>query len=217
MNWILRGCAIALLAGTAACTANHHAVFRQTTLGGSDDRIITVDAKQRSILVAGGGSDSDRRFCAEPSPDVFSVVAQALSAGGSFGQGADPASVEAALNAAFSSSEQGSSIPRTQTINMLRELMYRTCERYLSGGYDALELSVQAIRDQRLMVSILAIEQLTGAVTPRPVLIGASGNASAGASSEAIVRLDEARKARDRAAATYTSASTAYDEVNGEP
>src|SRR5690606_9555092 len=76
--------------------------------------------------------------------------------------------------------------------------------------------SVQAIRDQRLMVSILAIEQLTGAVTPRPVLIGASGEASAGASSDAIVRLDEARNARDQAAASYTSASTAYDEVNGQ-
>lgn len=147
---------------------------------------------------------------------MFSVVAQALSGGGSFGRNADPVSVEAALNAAFSSSEQGSTIPRTQTINMLRELMYRTCERYLSGGYDELELSIQAIRDQRLMVSILAIEQLTGAVTPRPVLIGASGGASAGASGDAIVRLDEARRARDQAAATYTSASTAYDEVNGE-
>ncbi|MBX9803511.1 MAG: hypothetical protein K2Y04_12195 [Caulobacteraceae bacterium] len=147
---------------------------------------------------------------------MFSVVAQALSGGGSFGRSADPVAVEAALNAAFSSSEQGSTIPRTQTINMLRELMYRTCERYLGGGYDVLELSVQAIRDQRLMVSILAIEQLTGAVTPRPVLIGASGGASAGASSDAIVRLDEARKARDQAVATYTSASTAYDGVNGE-
>lgn len=216
-NWVLRTCAISLLATTAACGANHHAVFRQTALSGSVDSIITVDAKQRAILVAGDTpGEESRRFCAEPSPDVFSVVAQALSGGGSFGQSADPASVEAALNAAFSSSEQGSSIPRTQTINMLRELMYRTCERYLSGGYDALELSVQAIRDQRLMVSVLAIEQLTGAVTPRPVLIGASGGASAGASSDAIVRLDEARKARDQAAATYTTASTAYDQVNGE-
>lgn len=215
-NRILRACAIGLLAATTACSANHHAVFRQTTLSGSDHSIITVDAKQRSILVAGGAEGESRRFCAEPSPDVFSVVAQALSGGGSFGRNADPVSVEAALNAAFSSSEQGSTIPRTQTINMLRELMYRTCERYLSGGYDSLELSVQAIRDQRLMVSILAIEQLTGAVTPRPVLIGATGGASAGASSDAIVRLDQAREARDRAAATYTSASTAYDEVNGE-
>lgn len=217
MNWILRACAIGLLSGASACGANHNAVFRQTALSGDGDQVITVDAKQRSLLVAGrAGGGEARRYCAEPSPDVFSVVAQALSGGGSFGQGADPASVEAALNAAFSSSEQGSTIPRTQTINMLRELMYRTCERYLSGGYDEMELSVQAIRDQRLIVSILAIEQLTGAVAPRPTVIGASGGASAGATSDAIIRLDEARRARDQAEAAYAAAATAYDEVNGE-
>lgn len=217
MIWILRACVLGLLAGVSACGANHSAVFRQTALDGAGDQIITIDAKQRSVLVSQPPRWGEpRRFCAEPSPDVFSVVAQALSGGGSFGQSADPASIEAALNAAFSSSEQGSTIPRTQTINMLRELMYRTCERYLSGGYDEMELSVQAIRDQRLIVSILAIEQLTGALAPRPVVIGASGGAAAGASSDAIIRLDEARKARDQAEAAHVAATKAYDEVNGE-
>ncbi|MGN2248417.1 hypothetical protein ACFWZ3_17215 [Frateuria sp. GZRR35] len=161
-------------------------------------------------------TEARRRFCAEPSPDVFSVVAQSLSAGGTLSKGADPATLQAALNAAFSSSEQGSTIPRTQTVNMLRELMYRTCERYLSGGYDAAELSVQAVRDQRLMVSILAIEQLTGAVAPKPVVIAATGMGATGASGEAVVRLDDARKARDKAAANAKIAAADYENVNGE-
>lgn len=225
----------------AGCSANHHSIYRSRTLDAVAAQVVTIDAKQRAILtmppvstqttttttttLADGSanvvsttalSEAGRRFCSEPSPDVYAVIAQALSAGGSFGQTADPASLEAALNLAFGSSEQGASIPRTQTVNMLRELMFRTCERYLSGGYDDMELSVQAVRDQRLMVSVLAIEQLTGAVTPRSVVIGATASGSAGATGEAIVRLDDARKARDKAVADYRSAQSAYDAANGE-
>jgi hypothetical protein len=213
-----------LIAGVilSACSANHHSIYRQRQLKGTESTVITIDAKQRAIETsfvpynADGTKDHKavRRFCSEPSPDVFSVIAQSLSAGGSFGQAADPKSVEVALNLAFSSSEQGSTIPRTQTINMLRELMFRTCERFLSGGYDGKELSIQAIRDQRLMVSILAIEQLTGVVTPKPLTISASGSAGAGLTGEAVVRLDNARKARDDTKKKYDDARAAYAEEN---
>ena len=208
----------------SGCSANHHSIYRLRTVKTGDPVILTVDAKQRSIVSAYIPYNADgiidtkgiRRFCSEPSPDVYSVIAQALSAGGSFGQNTNPASLEAAFNLAFSSAEQGSTIPKTQTINMLREVMFRTCERYLNGGYDELELSVQAIRDQRLMVSILAIEQLTGAVTPRPVAIGAAAGGSAGASGDAIVRLDDARKSKESADTAYTTATSNYDAKNGD-
>jgi hypothetical protein len=169
----------------AGCTRY---VFKHKAVATDTRHIVSVDAKQRAILAS---KDS---FCSEPSPDVFSVVAQALSFGGTFGRSADPKAVEAALQAAFSSAEQGSTIPRTQTVNMLRELMFRTCERFLNGGYDKDQLSVQAVRDQRLMVSILAIEQLTGAVAPKPVTISASGSSSQGGGGEGLVRLDDAKK-----------------------
>lgn len=206
-----------------ACTANQNSIYRAQSLSETGTHVITMDAKQRSLLSAfrlldGTGKPNGtavRAFCAEPSPDVFSVVAQSLSAGGSFGKSADPASVQAALDLAFSSAEQGATIPRTQTINMLRELMYRTCERYLSGGYDPTELSLQAIRDQRLMVSVIAIEQLTGAVTPRPAVIGASGSGGAGITGDALIRLDDARQARDKAVKAHDDARSAYDQANG--
>lgn len=205
-----------------ACSANHNSIYRMRSLS-DEPAVITLDAKQRSILTAyrlltaDGKPDKNsvRAFCAEPSPDVFSVIAQSLSAGGSFGKTADPTSIEAALNLAYSSAEQGSTIPRTQTVNMLRELMFRTCERFLSGGYDPTELSLQAIRDQRLMVSILAIEQLTGTVTPKAVIIAAAGSGGAGVSGDAIVRLDDARKARDAAATTLEAATAKYEQTNG--
>jgi hypothetical protein len=201
-----------------ACSANHHSIFRNQPLDGEKPSITTIDAKQRAILylkAKGKRREEIQRFCSEPSPDVFSVVAQALTAGGSFGKTADPKSLEATLNAAFSTAEQGSTIPRTQTINMLRELMFRTCERYLSGAYSDLEMSVQAVRDQRLMISILAIEQLTGAVTPRPVVIGAAGSSSSGAGGDAIVRLDDAKKAKEAAAKAKESAQATFDTING--
>jgi hypothetical protein len=197
--------------GLAGCSANFHSVFRHKPLETEGASITSLDAKQRAIL-SNEGQDGIRRFCSEPSPDVFSVVAQALAFGGSLEKSADPRSLEAALKATFSSAEQGSTIPRTQTINMLRELMFRTCERFLNGGYSPLELSVQAVRDQRLMISILAVEQLTGAVTAPVVGIGASGSASGGPGADAIVRLDDAGKEKDAADLEVQKAQSDVDQ-----
>ena len=226
MDWIaVKG--LSLIAATlllAACGANHHSIFRYQKIDPTQPAIVTVDAKQRAILIGGEEKKTTkdgttttkniRQFCSEPSPDVFSVIAQALSAGGTFGKSADPKSIQLALNAAFSSAEQGSTIPRTQTVNMLRELMFRTCERYLNGGIGELELPIQAARDQRLMVSILAIESLTGAVTPKPVVIGANANASGGASgAEAAVRMDDAYKGLQAKTAAQQSRQNEYNDV----
>jgi hypothetical protein len=202
-----------------ACSANHKSIFRHENVS-SGAWITTTDAKQRAILSNDRPGES-RRFCAEPSPDVFAVIAQSLSVGGTFGQQADPKAIEAALSAAFSSSEQGSMIPRTQTINMLRELMYRTCERYMNGGIASLELPLQAIRDQRLMVSILAIEQLTGAVAAKAVALGAVADANAGASvAGGMAVLEKARTEVKAKATARDEAQEAYKlkvkaKVNG--
>lgn len=206
---------LALLAG---CSANHHSIYRHAQLT-TQPTVTLVDAKQRAILSAApasGASVNTPRFCAEPSPDVFAVIAQSLSGGASFGQGSDPKAVQAALNAAFSTSEQGSTIPRTQTTNTLRELMYRTCERYLSGGISDVELSIQAVRDQRLIVSILAIESLTGAVATKPTVIGVSSNASSGANqTEAVVRLDDQKKVVEAKSVALKKKTTEFNDLNG--
>jgi hypothetical protein len=209
-------CGLVVLSG---CGANFHSIYRHEPV--APPSVTTVDAKQRAILAAApkslNGDKEYLRFCAEPSPDVFSVIAQSISGGASFGQSADPKTVQAALNAAFSASEQGSTIPRTQTTNMLREVMYRTCERYLSGGISDVELSLQAVRDQRLIVSILAIEQLTGAVTPKPVVIGASSNGSSGSSgNDATVRLDDQNKVAQKAAEALKKKQDAFSKLNGD-
>ncbi|HET9640203.1 MAG TPA: hypothetical protein VFP12_13450 [Allosphingosinicella sp.] len=165
---------------------------------------ITVDARQRVLLSQLDKRSSDplfRRYCAEPSPDVFTVLGVSGSGSGSLGLGADK-SVNAALQAAFSSSETGATIARTQTLNMLREMMFRTCERYLSGSIGAAEMPIVAARDQRIMVSILAIEQLTGSITPRALSISSGGSASTGLDPTDLVK----------AIATARAAVTAADD-----
>lgn len=211
---------LAFFALLSACSANHNSVYRFKQFPADGASAILVDAKQRAILTSYDLLDKDgkpvlprvRRFCSEPSPDVFSVVAQAFSANGSLGKSADPKTLQLALAAAFSSSEQGSTIPRTQTVNLLRELMFRTCERYLSGAYSDLQVAIQSIRDQRLIVSIMAIESLTGAVTPKPVAIGASGSASAGLVDNAAQALDDALKAVAKAQADFETVNGSNGE-----
>ncbi|HMP44244.1 MAG TPA: hypothetical protein PKD99_03990, partial [Sphingopyxis sp.] len=87
-------------------------------------------------------------------------------------------------------------------------------ERYLNGAIGELEMSVQAARDQRIIVSILAIEQLTGVVTPRPVVIGSSGSASAGMTSEAILAYEDARKSLGVAEKSLALAQGNFDSAN---
>ena len=96
----------------------------------------TVDASQRAIfsvnktfMTAGKLTKSWTAFCAEPSPDA--LVAYASSFGVS-------AAVEGkALDVAASQSQAAASIGlRTQTIQLLRDGMYRLCESYASGTID---------------------------------------------------------------------------------
>lgn len=203
---------------TTGCSGS---IYRQRPVAGIDPVAITVDARQRVLLSQRDPRENNpafRRFCAEPSPDVFTVLGVSGSGGGTLGLGADR-SVNAALQAAFSSSETGATIARTQVANMLREMMFRTCERYLSGAYTADEFPIIAARDQRIMVSILAIEQLTGSITPRGLAITSGGSAGTGANSaDTLKLLTDARAAVVSAQATVdakTTAQTTADTAAG--
>ncbi|MGH8603978.1 MAG: hypothetical protein ACREXR_14780, partial [Gammaproteobacteria bacterium] len=77
-----------------------------------------------------------------------------------------------ALKLAGSLSESGSNIGlRTQTIQLLRDSMYRLCEAYLSGVIGAEEYRRLLLRYQNSTIALLAVEQLTGAVPPRQIIL----------------------------------------------
>lgn len=208
--------------------ANMNSITKRRDLHGSGE-IHFVDAKQRAVLAqkwreyqrnSGGEIEttwlgtpkvatSYYRFCSEPPPDTYSVLGYSLAAQL---QGSWPGlatETDKKLNAqiAQSLSESGSTIERTQTINLLRESMFRTCERYMNGALDDEEFVIQAARDQRAMVAILAIEQLTGVVRPAPTVLVSSGGAVVTSNPEAIA--DQLSKALDGKVA----AKQAHDEA----
>jgi len=208
------GASLAALLFLSACGANHNTAYRLKPLAMTTDSILTIDAKQRNVLIRRVGNVA--RMCAEPSPDVFSVFAQSLGASISGGT-ASPKQIEAAASLALSSAENGATISRTQTSNVVRELMFRTCERYLSGAIKEDEFAIQAIRDQRMVISILAIEQLTGAVTPPTVVIRASGEADTGtATSETVKAITDAQKKVHTTQKAATDAVTKRDALDKE-
>jgi len=122
------------------------------------------------------------RMCSEPAPDAFSVRASSTS-------GRVSKEEEGNFGAVFgmSAAETGATIERTQVINMLRESMFRTCERFMNGAIDKDEMTVQTARDQRMMVATLAIEQLTGVVKRQPTILATNASTTLSADAKALI------------------------------
>lgn len=173
-----------------------------------------MDAKQRNVSVMKLPGESNEEghlaICAEPPPDVFSALAASLAADASLKTNTTDRDIAAKLSASLS--ENASAIERSQTVNILREALYRTCERYQSGALSKEEFIIQAARDQRSMVQVLAIEQITGAARAQSAALTTVAKSMASGVSEAsISALDGARKdslakakARDAALAAAT-------------
>ncbi len=158
--------------------------------------VVTVDANLRHTIMipeTEEGRANGWRTCSEAAPDVFS----ALSASAAAEAGIQRTSTErsAQLRGALSIAQTAATIERTQTINLLRESLFRTCERYLSGGMGPAALAIQAGRDLRAMIAVLAIEQLTRTTRPPSTVISA-GTTSANITSTAGARrqLQEAER-----------------------
>lgn len=139
-----------------------------------------VDVKQRMIVVGHLPQKNeiwDRKTvaCAEPSPDALSAYAAELAASSSYGPGQS-----ADLASAFQESSSYIGL-RTQSIQLLRDAAYRVCEGYLNGAFSAAQYDILMRRHQKIMVSLLAIEQLTGVVKVPVVSVDASSFAAAGA------------------------------------
>lgn len=212
MGPILRIVVCVLLLATTACGANHNAVFRykviSTDAKSGPTSLVTIDAKQRAIITQGG------KVCTEPPPDVFSVLAQSVGANASLSKSADPTSLGVAGAFSYSGSEQGATISRTQAFNLLALQTYYNCLTSLNSPSADIEVPIDRIRLERLMISTLAIEQLTGALRPPTVVIAASGSASTG-SAEAMAALGTAMKASQTAAGEVTTDQKTLDDLNG--
>lgn len=170
-----------LLALVVAGCSNKGVIFKHQSLAYGSS-VTTMDARQRAVIAnayerigEAKGNKFFMRTCAEPFPDIFAVVSSSLTAGldaDATTEAGKLATLQIGGQLAHALRESGAAIERSQTVNLLAMSLYRTCERYLNGAISEAELQVQAMRDQRTMVSILAIEQLTNIARPaKPTIV----------------------------------------------
>lgn len=182
----------------AGC-ANLDSIYRGLDVNG---KAVAVDVKQRAIFSA--DAPAKAVLCAEPSPDALASYGASVSTTLSKATG-DQAQIAAAL------AEQAVSIGlRTQSIQLMRDTMYRACEAYLSGGITAEQLYLLQRRFQNLTLGLLAIEQLTGAVKAEQAALTTSSGAATGDNAE--VETEALKKAR----AELITAQDLFDEATDE-
>lgn len=200
-SWFRAGVVSALSALPLMGCSNH--IFEKFDIdrGGS----LSVDAKQRVVLVTHkGGKTGDRTIvCAEPSPDALTTLAAASAkADGAFSNTNGAAQTNASIALSVASSEAAASIAkRTQTIQLLRDGLYRACEAYMNGAIDQHQYNVILTNIDKLMITTLGLETITGTGT-------ASGEGSALASavqSEAAANIVLAASAHSSLPATCIS------------
>lgn len=156
---------VTVLAGVYGC-ANMNTISRSTNLPG-ERKALHLDIHQRAIIA------SADKYCAEPSPDGLAAYAAAI--GLSVGK---PASSADSLTTSGSSSVAGVGL-RTQSITLMRDLMYRICEASANKSIGDANVAVLLGQSQDLATVILAIEQLTGPVAAsQAALIAGSQSAS---------------------------------------
>lgn len=177
---------VSLIQGCANLTSlNRHTDVMFQVVDGKDKkvtgydtgRVIHLDAKQRVVIQKPYGI-----ICAEPSPDALSAIATSTS-----GSLSDPTKGEIALANAISENA-GSIGLRTQTIQLMRDALYRVCEAYYSRALGDTEVMMLHQRYQDVMVAVLAIEQLTGTIKADQVSIQGDTSANALARSYDLTR-----------------------------
>ncbi|MGF1711516.1 hypothetical protein L4C37_13220 [Vibrio kagoshimensis] len=137
-----------------------------------------IDIKQRGVFASNrtfkttvNGVTEENSWtvvCAEPSPDSMSAYASENSL-------SIPQKIK--LATAFQEGATYTGL-RTQSIQLLRDGMYRLCEAHMSGAIDKSTYAVLVRRYQKNMVALLAIEQLTGVVKAPGATVSTNGVAS---------------------------------------
>lgn len=186
----------------AGCSANFSSIFRTTE--GNRSHVAFTDAKQSATIIQ-VGKDGVLRACAARSPDVFSALATAGSGSADFAK----AATSLGLAGAGSSAEAAASFGlRTQLTQTQIELLYQLCIEALNGKLSNDQLATELHRYQNTMVTMLAIEQLTGYAKPTVVALGSKSGT--GSTKELLAlqqQVNTARKLEASAAAKVEAAN----------
>ncbi|WP_349743410.1 hypothetical protein [Roseateles cavernae] len=196
-----------LLAGSTALTGCAYLTTYTRNIDLEGKNSIAMDVKQRVVFSQKLGLDTDKQLapvvvCAEPSPDALTVLG--ISGGLDLSNGGK----QQALGASAAFAESGAFIGlRTQSIQLLRDAMYRLCEGYAGQAVDGQDFIGMQRRYQSTMMGLIAIEQLTRPVVAGQVAIAAQAGASTGVSA-GDAAVDKAETRFDEKAASLDKAKT---------
>jgi hypothetical protein len=161
---------------TAGCTTRTLDVFEEPNdlviVGAKSRHIATLAVDPRSEL---GHVRPKKVICAEPSPDTVSALAQSITAAfQAAAQAQQPQTQNQVAGAA--AGQFGKSVSegliqmteRTQTIQLLRDSLYRACEAYANGALSDTAYALLLSRYDDTMVTMLTAELAAGAFGRTP-------------------------------------------------
>jgi hypothetical protein len=214
----------ALVCGLSTLTSGCAYFTHYTQSIDLENKSYALDVKQR-VIVSRSWETSGTRYvmtCAEPSPDALAVISASAGGGAanSIQTRSDKATGDSAsgstnqvLNVTAALAEQGAYIGlRTQSIQLLRDTMYRLCEGYLSQAISPEEYTTMMRRYQSTMMGLLAIEQLTRPVVAAQVALTSNATAQSGANAneaavdKAISRVEAKQKEQALSQSEYDAA-----------
>jgi len=171
--------------GLSGCS---NSIFRTFNIDNNES--LSIDAHQRAIVVTHtGGKTRDRTVvCAEPSPDAMTARAAAMS-GSASGSGTAPGGagpVKAAGNFSYESSEAAASIGlRTQTVQLMRDGLYRACEAYMNGAIDQHQYHLILANLDKSMVTLLGVDAIAGTARAPATVVTTGPDGQPGAPEQA--------------------------------
>jgi hypothetical protein len=157
-------------------------IYRTVSLDSKPATSIDIDAKARMIVVTDyGGKDGNRRvICSEPSPDTAVGIASSTSLAANVA-----GKVDAQLAASLAEAVQSVG-RRTQSIQLLRDGLYRACEAYLNGAITANEYRLLLSRISAFAITLVAVDGLTGGQGISATSIATKANAKTGTGSSDV-------------------------------
>jgi len=207
-------CTIPLMMLVLGCAQNR--IFEQFNVDAGES--LSVDAKQRMILVTRhGGKSRDRLVvCAEPSPDAVSAVAASMSTNANVttGDGTTVPQGNASLEVSAASSEVVATLAmRTQTVQLLRDGLFRACEAYMNGAIDQHQYNVILLNINRLMVTLMGVDAIGGGSTVPNANVTAQSSGTPSASGGKTSAGDGARHAQSEAVADIVFAANNHSSI----
>lgn len=211
------------LLALAGCSTAQNSIFRSFDLdnGGS----LATDARQRVIINTPthptsrpGHVNPERIVCAEPSPDVATIVAN------SFGFGLNVLGKGNTALSGTQSEAMAQLAERTVTVQLLRDQMYRACEAYANGAISGTEYSLLMSRNNDAMVTLMLGEAASRTVGRQLAALTSEGSASANASmspleeaaDDVIDTTEEANDADDEADQAAENSANADNAMAGQ-